>query len=89
MGLSNKEEACRTWAVTCPMMVAKGLEGVVADTSNICLIDGNAGCLMYDIHDLVSNVSFEKVAHLLWYGDLPTRSQLSDLKSHSDRRTLS
>jgi len=67
------------------MMVTKGLEGVVIDTSGICRIDGNAGRLIYrgyDIHDLSSNLSFEEVAHLLWSGDLPTQNQLSDLKKH-------
>jgi citrate synthase len=65
------------------MLVAKGLEGVVVDTSSICLIDGNAGRLIYrgyDIHDLVGNTTFEETAHLLWNAELPTRSQLSDLK---------
>src|SRR3972149_6504453 len=67
------------------MMVAKGLEGVVIDTSSICRIDGNEGRLIYrgyDIHDLSSNLSFEEVAYLLWNGDLPTQDQLSDLKKH-------
>jgi len=65
------------------MAVAKGLEGVVVDTSGICLIDGNAGRLIYrgyDIHDLVTNLSFEEVAYLVWNGNLPTRPQLDDLR---------
>lgn len=65
------------------LMATKGLEGVIVDTSSICLIDGNAGRLIYrgyDIHDLAANLSFEETAYLLWNGDLPTRSQLADLK---------
>jgi citrate synthase len=65
------------------MTVAKGLEGVVVDTSGICLIDGNAGRLIYrgyDIHDLVSNLSFEEAAYLVWNGNLPNQTQLNDLK---------
>ncbi|HUK28052.1 MAG TPA: citrate synthase [Candidatus Acidoferrales bacterium] len=65
------------------MVAAKGLEGVVVDTSDICLIDGNAGRLIYrgyDIHDLVANLSFEEVAYLLWNGKLPNQSQLDELK---------
>jgi citrate synthase len=64
-------------------MAAKGLEGVIVDTSSICLIDGNAGRLIYrgyDIHDLAANLSFEEVAYLLWNGELPTRSQVAELK---------
>lgn len=75
------------------MSFAKGLEGVVIDTSSICKIDGHAGRLIYrgyDIHDLAAELSFEEVAYLLWNGDLPTRSQLSDLKTKlSDQRSIS
>jgi len=63
--------------------IAKGLEGVVIDDSSICMIDGNAGRLIYrgyDIHDLAANLTFEEAAYLLWYGDLPTRPQLDGLK---------
>lgn len=74
-------------------VVAKGLEGVIVDTSNICLIDGNAGRLVYrgyDIHDLTATVDFEEAAYLLWNGDLPTQSQLADLRKRlSDERPIS
>jgi citrate synthase len=63
------------------MIVAKGLEGIVVDTSAICRIDGNAGKLIYrgyDIHDLASSLSFEEVAYLLLNGDLPNKRQLQD-----------
>jgi len=63
-------------------VIAKGLEGVIIDDSSICMIDGNAGRLIYrgyDIHDLAANVTFEEVAYLLWNGDLPTRTQLGDM----------
>ena len=73
-------------------IVAKGLEGVVVDTSSICFIDGNAGRLIYcgyDIHDLAAQLTFEEVAYLLWNGELPTRTQLSDLrKSLSEQRPI-
>jgi len=73
--------------------VAKGLEGVVIDSSNICLIDGNAGRLIYrgyDIHDLAANVTFEEAAYLLWNGELPTRRQLAEFnKQLSDERSIS
>src|SRR4051812_42007636 len=61
-----------------------GLQGVVAVQSEICFIDGVAGKLVYrgyDIEDLVENTTFEEVAHLLWYGELPNQSQLDNLKS--------
>jgi len=75
------------------LSVAKGFEGVVIDTSDICLIDGMAGRLSYrgyDIHDLTSCLSFEEVAYLLWNGDLRTRLQLSDLNERlSNERSIS
>lgn len=68
--------------MTAARAIAKGLEGVIIDDSSICMIDGNAGRLIYrgyDIHDLAANLAFEEVAYLLWNGDLPTRTQLGDL----------
>jgi len=61
----------------------KGLEGVVATTSSICYIDGEQGVLAYrgiDIHELADNSTFEEVCHLLWFGKLPTRTQLRELR---------
>jgi citrate synthase len=60
----------------------KGLEGVVAASSSICYIDGEAGVLAYrgiDIHDLAENSTFEETCYLLWYGKLPNRSELDGL----------
>jgi citrate synthase len=61
----------------------KGLEGVVATTSSICFIDGEQGVLAYrgiDIHELADHSNFEEVCYLLWYGKLPTRDELRDLR---------
>ncbi|MGH9650861.1 MAG: citrate/2-methylcitrate synthase, partial [Terriglobales bacterium] len=64
---------------------SKGLEGVVAANSSICYIDGERGVLAYrgiDIHDLADNSTFEETCYLLWFGKLPTRRELDDLKAH-------
>ena len=64
-------------------LTPKGLEGVVAAVSGICYIDGERGILSYrgyDIHDLASNSTFEETTYLLWFGSLPTRSQLDNFK---------
>ncbi len=61
----------------------KGLEGVVATTSGICYIDGDKGVLAYrgyDIHDLADRSTFEEVCYLLWFGRLPNREELQQLK---------
>jgi citrate synthase len=64
--------------------VAKaGLEGIVAAQSSISDVDGQEGRLIYwgyDIHDLAEHATFEEVTYLLWNGQLPTRSQLEELK---------
>ena len=62
---------------------SKGLEGVVATTSSICYIDGDRGVLAYrgiDIHELADNSSFEETCYLLWFGKLPSREELRDLR---------
>jgi citrate synthase len=61
----------------------KGLEGIVATNSKICYIDGERGVLAYggiDIHELADHSNFEETCYLLWFGKLPTRAELSDLK---------
>lgn len=60
-----------------------GLEGVVAATTAISKVEGTAGRLIYrgyNIHDLTRTTSFEEVAHLLWFGHLPNKDELLDLK---------
>jgi len=63
-----------------PTAVApKGLEGIVATTSSICWIDGDAGVLSYrgiDIHELATKSTFEETTYLLWEGRLPTAAEL-------------
>ena len=61
------------------MSSGTGLKGVVLDESRICLIDGDAGKLVYrgyNIHDLAQHATFEEVAYLLLYGKLPKRDEL-------------
>ena len=59
-----------------------GLEGVVAAQTEISMVDGANGRLVYRgyvIADLAEDMSFEEVAHLLWKGQLPTRAELDAL----------
>src|SRR5262245_37115575 len=61
----------------------EGLEDVVATSSGICYIDGDAGLLSYrgyNIHDLAQHSTFEETAHLLWFGALPTRAELEETR---------
>jgi citrate synthase len=70
-----------------------GLEGVVANTSEVSFIDGQEGRLIYhgyDIHDLVNGgASFEEVIYLLWHGKLPNLAQSDEFtKSIATQRAL-
>ena len=59
-----------------------GLEGVIAARTEISLVDGANGRLVYRgyvIADLAEEMAFEEVAHLLWNGSLPNRAQLEAL----------
>ncbi len=60
-----------------------GLEGIVAGQTRLSTvgIDGvGLTYLGYSIEDLSRNASFEEVAHLLLYGELPNSEQLTEFK---------
>lgn len=57
---------------------AVGLADIVACNSEICLIDGANGRLIYrgyDALELAEKSTFEEVAYLLWYGCLPRETE--------------
>jgi len=63
------------------MQPSSGLEDVIAGSSGICYIDGDKGILAYrgiDIHALADNSTFEEATYLLWFGKLPTRTELQE-----------
>jgi citrate synthase len=67
---------------------SKGLEGVIAATSDICRIDGNEGRLYYrgySIEDLARHSSFEEVTFLLLNEHLPTAAELADFQGKMRR----
>ena len=69
-----------------------GLEGIVAATTAISKVDGTGGKLVYrgyNIHDLARTTLYEEIAYLLWFGHLPNRQELADLKSRfASERTI-
>src|SRR5580765_5078454 len=59
----------------------KGLKGVIAADSAICLVDGLEGRLIYrgyNIHELADHSNFEEVCYLLLNGELPGARQLEE-----------
>jgi citrate synthase len=60
--------------------INRGLKGVYFERSGVSDIDGAAGELSYrgySIHDLATQSSFEEVAYLLLYGELPSAADLA------------
>ncbi len=59
----------------------RGLEGVIATTTAISLVEDNRLIYRgYSIDDLVSRAEYEEVAYLLLNGELPDREQFRDFK---------
>ena len=62
----------------------KGLKGVIAADSAICLVDGLEGRLIYrgyNIHELADHSNYEEVCYLLLKGVLPDKKQFKDFSA--------
>jgi citrate synthase len=70
----------------------QGLEGVVATSTRLSHVDGEAGTLTlagYAVEDLAPHASFEEVAYLLLHGRLPDPGQCAEFTAEvARRRTL-
>ncbi len=61
-----------------------GLRNIEVADTKICAIEPENGKLIYrgyDIFDLAKNSTFEEVAYLLLFGDLPSKEQVVDFNS--------
>jgi citrate synthase len=70
--------------VSGPIDVKRGLAGVTADTSAVSVVDEESGSLLYrgyPVPDLAASCSFEEVAYLIWYGELPNETQLEKFEA--------
>src|SRR3954452_25075177 len=59
--------------------IREGLEGVVAATTRLSSVDGEAGVLLlagFPVEEIAPRASFEEMTWLLWHGDLPTAGEL-------------
>jgi citrate synthase len=64
-------------------MIQKGLKGIVAAETLISHIDGENGQLFYrgyEIKEITKRFSFEEIAYLLWFGNIPGEEQVKVLK---------
>ena len=65
-------------------VIAKGLEGIIANSTSLSDVLGKEGVLIYagyDINELAGKATYEEVVYLLWHGALPTRAELDELKA--------
>ncbi len=54
-------------------VIAKGLEGIIANSTSLSDVLGKEGVLIYagyDINELAGKASYEEVVYLLWHGSL-------------------
>jgi citrate synthase len=64
-------------------VIAKGLEGIIANSTSLSDVLGSEGVLIYagyDINELAGKATYEEIVYLLWHGALPTRAELNELK---------
>ncbi|HLR89328.1 MAG TPA: citrate/2-methylcitrate synthase [Balneolaceae bacterium] len=64
--------------------INRGLDGIVAFSTNKSFIDGQSGDLIYagyHIDTLAEHATFEEVCFLLWNDRLPNETELNELKS--------
>ena len=57
-----------------------GLEGVIAGETAISTVTGGLSYRGYSIEDLARHGTFEEVAYLLLYGELPSAEQLDEFR---------
>jgi citrate synthase len=65
-------------------VIAKGLEGIVANSTGLSDVLGKEGVLIYagyDINEIAGKATYEEIVYLLWHGALPNRAELDELKA--------
>src|SRR3954449_1661552 len=74
------------------IQIREGLEGVVAATTRLSSVDGEAGVLVlagFPVEEIAPRASFEEMAWLLWNGGLPTAGELEAFRRRlASRRAL-
>ncbi len=64
--------------MSAPEVYSTGLEGVIAGETAISTVTGGLRYRGYPVTELAEKTTFEEVAYLLLYGDLPNPRQLED-----------
>ena len=58
-----------------------GLEGIVAGETAVSTVEGGLRYRGYPVPELAEQCTFDEVAHLLLYGELPTQKQLAQFQA--------
>src|SRR5436305_8680906 len=58
-----------------------GLEGVIAGETAVSTVEGGLRYRGYPVTELCEHATFEEVAYLLLYGDLPNAAQLQQFRA--------
>src|SRR5438309_5589566 len=66
--------------MSAPEIYSPGLEGVIAGETAISTITGGLRYRGYPVTELAEKATFDEVAHLLLYGELPNSVQLADFQ---------
>jgi 2-methylcitrate synthase len=64
-------------------VIYKGLAGVPVDYTAVSKVNSDTNSLLYrgyPVQELAASVTFEEVAYLLWYGELPDDTQLAEFE---------
>ena len=64
-------------------VIYKGLAGVPVDYTAVSKVNPETNSLLYrgyPVQELAASVTFEEVAYLLWYGELPDETQLAEFE---------
>jgi len=64
-------------------VTAKGLEGIIANSTRLSDVLGQEGILIYsgyNINELAGKATYEEIVHLLYHGHLPNATELAELK---------
>ena len=73
-------------------MATTGLDGTIAATTRLSLVDGERGELViagFPLRELAAHAAFEETTWLLWHGDLPSAGQLERFRQElAARRSL-
>src|SRR5947209_5743695 len=78
---NDRSPSAEFQTMSAPEIYSPGLEGVIAGETAVSTVDGGLRYRGYPVTELAEKCSFDEVAYLLLYGDLPTKTQLTEFEA--------